>query len=73
MHVGSGVRISGAMVRVRVEDQIQEITQLNNEVVCRKIRRFPESHGAVRCDFGDRVGTPLKCAAAVGHYRRGAR
>jgi hypothetical protein len=33
LQVASGVRISGAAVRVRVGDQIQEITQLNNEVV----------------------------------------
>jgi hypothetical protein len=33
LHVGAGVRISGAKVRVRVGDQTQEITQLNNEVV----------------------------------------
>jgi hypothetical protein len=33
LHVGSGVRTSGAKVRVQVSDQTQEITQLNNEVV----------------------------------------
>jgi hypothetical protein len=33
LHVGAGVRISGAKVRVQVGDQTQEITQLNNEVV----------------------------------------
>jgi hypothetical protein len=33
LHVGSGVQISGAKVRVQVGDQTQEITQLNNEVV----------------------------------------
>jgi hypothetical protein len=33
LHVGAGVRISGARVRVQVGDQTQEITQLNNEVV----------------------------------------
>jgi hypothetical protein len=33
LHVGSGVQISGAKIRVQVGDQTQEITQLNNEVV----------------------------------------
>jgi hypothetical protein len=33
LHVGSGVQISGATVRVHGSDQTQEITRLNNEVV----------------------------------------
>jgi hypothetical protein len=33
LRVGSGVRTSGAKVRVRLDGQTQEITQLNNEVV----------------------------------------
>src|SRR5882762_8534707 len=33
LRVGSGVRMSGAKVRVRADGEAHEITQLNNEVV----------------------------------------
>jgi hypothetical protein len=33
LHVRSGVRTSGARVRVQLDSQAKEITQLNNEVV----------------------------------------
>ena len=33
LHFGSGVRTTGARVRVELADGVKEITQLNNEVV----------------------------------------
>ena len=33
LHFGSGVRMTGARVRVELADGVKEITQLNNEVV----------------------------------------